>query len=260
MKQINYPALISSFLISFSILVLEITLTKIFSVTLWYHYSYFVISLAMFGMGFGGMLVYHLEKQFKYSIKKNLYILSIILALSITLSLYAVISYHLPKAFNWQSILQFTAVYLLCTAPFVFSSMILSVLFLNWPAKSNIIYSFDLQGEAVGCIACVLLISYFTAPQVLLIVSLICVVAAILFELPEFVFVHLSFWLSTFFADLSLGNSLFKVTQTKYFSELQFTNEYEKWSPLSRITVSSGIYFRDFQDKSPIRLGNEQYL
>ncbi|WP_169818463.1 hypothetical protein [Legionella parisiensis] len=51
MKQLNYPTLIGVFLISFSILVLEITLTKIFSVTLWYHYSYFVISLAMFGMG-----------------------------------------------------------------------------------------------------------------------------------------------------------------------------------------------------------------
>ncbi|WP_412757228.1 hypothetical protein [Legionella bozemanae] len=254
MKQLNYPTLIGVFLISFSILVLEITLTKIFSVTLWYHYSYFVISLAMFGMGFGGMLVYHLEEQFKCSIRKNLYILSIILALSIILSLYAVIVYHLPSAINWQSIVQFTGVYLLCTAPFVFSSMILSLLFLNLPDKANIIYSFDLQGAAIGCIACVLLISYFTAPQVLLIASLTSVVAAILFELPKIRSYSIVLLVASFLL-VFIGNSLFKVTQTKNYSELQYTNLYEKWSPLSRITVSSEIYFRGLHDESPFGWG-----
>jgi spermidine synthase len=254
MQQINNFTYVGVFLISFAVLILEITLTKIFSVTLWYHFSYFVISLAMFGMGFGGMLVYHLNEQFKYSIKRNLYLLSIFLAISIILSLYAVINYHLPNTLDWQSIVQFIGVYLVCTAPFVFSSIILAVLFLNWPDKSNTIYSFDLQGAAIGCIACVLLITYFTAPQVLLIASLTCVMAAILFEFPTIRFYSIVLLLATFILVL-IGNSLFQVTQTKNYSELQYTKIFEKWSPLSRITVSPEIYFKGLHDESPFGWG-----
>ncbi|STY28010.1 Predicted spermidine synthase with an N-terminal membrane domain [Legionella wadsworthii] len=254
MNQINRSTLIGIFLISCAILIVEITLTKIFSVTLWYHFSYFVISLAMFGMGFGGLLIYHLEEQFQYEKSKNLYLLSIALAISIILSLYAVLSYHLPDTFNWQSLLQFVCVYILCTSPFVLSSMILSVLFLNWPEKSNVIYSFDLQGAAIGCLGCVLLISYFTAPQVLLIASFICVVAAILFELPLLRIPSLIFLFGMLIL-IYIGNSLFQITQTKNYSELEYVKIFEKWSPLSRITVSPEIYFKGLQNVSPFGWG-----
>ena len=254
MKPINTSAYVGVFLISFAILILEITLTKIFSVTLWYHFSYFVISLAMFGIGFGGMLVYKLQEKFKCSIGKNLYLLSISLAISIILSLYAVISYHLPNATNWQSLLRFIVVYLLCTAPFIISSMIITIFFLNWPNKSNTVYCFDLLGAAIGCIACVILISYFTAPQVILIASLTCVFSAILFELPT-IRVSSILLLAGIFLFAFLGNSLFEVTQTKSYSELEYRKIYEKWSPLSRITVSPEVIFFDSHQRSPFGWG-----
>ena len=36
----------------------EILLTRIFSVTLWYHFAFMVVSIAMFGMAVGAMRVY----------------------------------------------------------------------------------------------------------------------------------------------------------------------------------------------------------
>ena len=42
-------------LASLSMLIFEITLTKIFSVTLWYHFAYLIVSLSLFGIGAGGI-------------------------------------------------------------------------------------------------------------------------------------------------------------------------------------------------------------
>jgi hypothetical protein len=40
-----------------SVLSLEIMLTRIFSVTMWYHFAFLAISVAMFGTSFGAVLV-----------------------------------------------------------------------------------------------------------------------------------------------------------------------------------------------------------
>ncbi len=41
-----------------STLALEITLTRVFSVILWYHYGFMAISLALLGVGLAGVAVY----------------------------------------------------------------------------------------------------------------------------------------------------------------------------------------------------------
>ena len=51
-KENSFYLLLSGIaLISFSVLMFEITLTRIFSVMFSYHYVFIVISLALFGMG-----------------------------------------------------------------------------------------------------------------------------------------------------------------------------------------------------------------
>ena len=45
------------FLISFSVLLIELLLTRIFSVTMFYHLSFMVVSLAMLGLGASGLIV-----------------------------------------------------------------------------------------------------------------------------------------------------------------------------------------------------------
>lgn len=246
-------------LISFAILILEIVLTKIFSVTLWYHFSYFVISLAMFGIGFGGILVYVLEKPFQHSLQRNVYFLSIALAVSIVFSLAAAVTYRLPKLLLWSALPGVLRTYLLCTAPFVFFSMIISLFFLNRPNKSNLIYSFDLQGAALACIACVLLISYLSAQQVIIIASICSALAALLFLWPRIKISSLLLFLGLiglFF----YSNCLFKVIYSKNDKEFFNQKLYEKWSPLSRITVFPKVVLSKKFEKSPFGWGmSSQY-
>ncbi len=46
------------FVVTLVTLMYEITLTRIFSVTMWYHFAFMAISIAMFGMTLGGLVVY----------------------------------------------------------------------------------------------------------------------------------------------------------------------------------------------------------
>ncbi len=234
--MISIPAYFAIFLVSFSILLLEITLTKIFSVTLWYHFSYFVISLAMFGIGFGGIIVYLWKEDLQSFIRENTYYLSLLLALSIVICLKIVLAYYLPSTIDWTIIVPSLYIYVICTLPFVIASIIVSLYFLRWPEKSGSIYSYDLLGAAFACIAAVVLITYLSAQQVILIASLSAVLAAILFDLPKFRILSILALLALMTL-IYFGNSVFEINRNKAYSELAHNRLYEKWSPLSRITV-----------------------
>src|SRR5438132_12437911 len=53
---------ISVFLITLSGLILEVGLTRIYSASIWYHFAFVAISVALLGWGLGGFTV-HLLKQ-----------------------------------------------------------------------------------------------------------------------------------------------------------------------------------------------------
>ena len=48
------PDLVGIFFVALSILMLEVVLTRIFSVTMWYHFAFMSISLALLGGAAGG--------------------------------------------------------------------------------------------------------------------------------------------------------------------------------------------------------------
>ena len=52
------------FLVALSTLMYEILLTRIFSVTMGYHFAFMAVSLAMFGMTVGAIIVYIFPKKF----------------------------------------------------------------------------------------------------------------------------------------------------------------------------------------------------
>src|ERR1044071_5124330 len=46
------------FLLTLSVLVLELALTRLFSATMYYHFAFMAISLALFGSGASGVFIY----------------------------------------------------------------------------------------------------------------------------------------------------------------------------------------------------------
>ena len=56
-KSIRAPFYIGLFLVTMTTLLYQMLLTRIFSVTMWYHFAFVAVSLAMFGLTAGAVIV-----------------------------------------------------------------------------------------------------------------------------------------------------------------------------------------------------------
>ncbi len=56
--RVPLPALLAVGCLSAAIIVVELTLTRVFSVTMFYHFAFLAISIAMFGLSAGSVFVY----------------------------------------------------------------------------------------------------------------------------------------------------------------------------------------------------------
>ncbi len=83
----KWPVYVGVFLVSLSILCLEVILNRMFSLTFWYHFGFIILSVALFGIGFGGLLVFFTNRFLKNFTVITLVAASIILAGTIPLAL-----------------------------------------------------------------------------------------------------------------------------------------------------------------------------
>src|SRR5438874_13251789 len=60
-QRATYSTKIAIFLITLSGLVLEVGLTRIYSASIWYHFAFVAISVALLGWGLGGFTVHLLK-------------------------------------------------------------------------------------------------------------------------------------------------------------------------------------------------------
>ena len=61
-KNAGFPTLLGLFLTTMATLTYEVLLTRIFSVTMWYHFAFIAVSIALFGLTVGALIV-HLRPQ-----------------------------------------------------------------------------------------------------------------------------------------------------------------------------------------------------
>src|SRR6187399_1575617 len=73
----HWSTLMGVFCISLTLLLGELLLTRIFSVIFMYHFAFLVISLALFGLGVGGIAVYLYPKRFAGDLQRRLVILTL---------------------------------------------------------------------------------------------------------------------------------------------------------------------------------------
>jgi len=144
-RQGLWALYISVALISVSILMLEISVTRIFSVMFDYHYVFLLISLAILGLGVGGIYVHtRVEKIAQSSHQSILPASSGLVALTTlvaTISIVRIPFLHHPLLAA-----------LLTFFPFFFGGVFISAAFRFFAGKSTQIYAFDLIGASLGAI------------------------------------------------------------------------------------------------------------
>ena len=126
-------------------LLLELSLTRIFSVVFYYHFAFLAISIALFGLGLGGVLSY-LVAGWRTALFAKLGRLSALNSLLVLLALSVILAQG-DDPTNWDLAL----IYFTTALPFVVSGIILSLAISETIAQVDRVYFFDLLGAAVGC-------------------------------------------------------------------------------------------------------------
>ena len=159
------------FLCSFSTLSFEIILMRIFSISLWYHFAFLIVSIAMLGTGASGTLL-SLYPRLKNSSHISTYCL--LLGTSIIGSY--LISNQLPfdpVQLSWSKAqLTYFGLFITTLAfPFFFTGLILASALSCYSEKSGLLYGADMIGAGLGPISALFLMGVFTPEKIIPLLS-----------------------------------------------------------------------------------------
>ncbi len=141
------------FLISCGALLFEISLTRIFSVSRWYHFAFMVVSIALLGFAASGSLL-----NLFPGIRKNPhspYISSLLFSVSVVFSFFLSDKIEMdPYRILLEPYLlgSIAVYYFLLSLPFLFAGFSISILLSEAPEKAGFLYGCNLAGSAVGCL------------------------------------------------------------------------------------------------------------
>lgn len=170
----SIPWLAAVLLLSASGLMFELMLTRIFSATIWYHYTFVAISVALLGWGLGGFLVYVFGLA-RYPRQAQAILIGLSLLLSITLQVFLYTILQLPFTPD-----RLNLYFLLSILPFLAGGAALSLAFECNGHDSNRLYFADLVGAAGGVLIVPLVISLLGAETAILATAILPALAAAL--------------------------------------------------------------------------------
>jgi hypothetical protein len=166
---------LSVFLITLSGLILEVGLTRIYSASIWYHFAFVAISVALLGWGLGGFTV-HLWKQAKPVSMNAASLVTLLYAAAIPLCLWLLVRYPFEMD-------RLPLYFLAPLLPFFLAGMALSIIFDLHRTESSSLYFYDLVGAALGAVLVTLLLHVFGGEAALLVGAIAPAVAALLISL-----------------------------------------------------------------------------
>lgn len=141
------------FLASFSILLVELLLTRIFSVTMFHHFSFLAVSLAMMGLGASGLAV--TLGSGRLSADRVAHVgAAAAITFAVTTVVVVEIAFRVPirlvsSAQNWVNA---SLVFGLGAVPFAAGGLIVALILTHNTDRANRLYSLDLLGAALACL------------------------------------------------------------------------------------------------------------
>lgn len=154
--QLNY-AYITIFLVSCSMLMFEILLTRICALRLFFHFSFLVISNSLLGIGASGTMIAVLQETFARRKRYWVWMFSGFYIVSLVLTYIFLLTYPVEESINFSSIasiLGFILFNMGAAVPFFFAGSVIGLLLTFHAEDVNRVYGFDLLGAGLGCLLC----------------------------------------------------------------------------------------------------------
>jgi len=215
-------------------LILELSLTRIFSVVFYYHFAFLAISIALFGLGAGGLFSYVVANR-----GENIFHTLGVLAVVNSVAVVAALAYILTRSGELGN-LTLAGVYFASALPFFFSGTVVSIAVAEGIQRVDRVYFFDLLGAAGGCLVLVPFLNYFGGPNTVIAASvLLAVSAAIWYNLAGTLRGRAgAVTLALAFVALMAFNGKSHLIDIRYAKGHRLGQEaFVRWNPISRIAL-----------------------
>ncbi|HSE48411.1 MAG TPA: hypothetical protein VLA96_04315, partial [Terriglobales bacterium] len=230
------------FTVSLASLLLELALTRLFSVVLFYHFAFLAISIALLGLGAGGVFAY-VRKQWleRWRTGPLAAALCCINAVAIVVVLEVVL--HLPVSLELSkwNFLKLTVIYLVSAVPFFFTGVLFSVVFAREAKTIGVLYGADLIGGAMACLAVVPLLNLVGGPNTVVAAAIVMAVGGQIWATKRDGARHLANGLVTLLVILLALNYSGKLIDIKYAKGQRRDQpwmEWARWNAISRVEVN----------------------
>jgi Spermine/spermidine synthase domain len=231
-------------LVSLSSLLLELALTRLFSVVLFYHFAFFAISVALLGLGSGGVFA-HIRQEWlaRFDMRSLGARLCLLNSIFILASVEVVLHTPVSLAVNGSNFAKLTIIYLAAAVPFFLTGLLFSVLFARSTEHISHLYGADLAGGASACLLVVPLLNWVGAPNALLLASACMAFAASLWA-GNNKLRRAGYALATVFILLMAANYSGRLVDVIYakgaYRDPKWV-EFARWNAISRIEVNTQL-------------------
>jgi len=227
-------------LTSFAALLLELSLTRLFSVVLFYHFAFLAISIALLGLGAGGVFAYLLKPRLARTGTRAL-AARLCIDNSVLVLVVLEIVLHVPVALEVSSknFLHLSALYVAAALPFFLTGLLFSVVFARETWRATRLYGADLSGGALACLAVVPLLNWIGGPNTILAAAIAMAAAAMIWA-PSSSARKVAGGLIGLFVLLiaaNHSNRLIDVIYAKGMFRDRSWVEFARWNALSRVEV-----------------------
>lgn len=167
--------------LSAAVLLLQLVQTRIFSVMLWHHLTYLVVTFTMLGFAAGGTLVACRPRWTKGDTSGRLALWSTLFGLTALLA-YALVTRKateaVPSAHTSAGIFRAALDYAVLLVPMVFAGMGISVALSDSRQKVGLVYGVNMFGSGLGCVLYVPALTAFGGEGTVLVSAAITLLAA----------------------------------------------------------------------------------
>jgi hypothetical protein len=225
--------------VSAALLMTELALTRIFSVTMYYHFAFLAISIALFGLSASSVFVYVIRDRIAdASTRELLAAAALAHALATVIALACLVRIRVGLNYTPTNLALMVAIYSAAALPFFTGGAVIALAFARLSDRINIVYAADLLGAAAGCLILIPLVNWLGAPGVVLIAAGLSAAAAVVFT-PARSRRRVTTIAAALFAvplaAQALGWGPFDVSNTKGHDG--DTILFSKWNSFSRVAV-----------------------
>jgi spermidine synthase len=224
-------------LMSFSALLLELGLTRLFSVVLFSPLAFLAISIALLGLGAGAVFAFLRREWLEgWTITELGTALCAANALVILGALEVALHSSVAMHLDWANFGRLTVLYLASAVPFFITGLLFAIVFARHPVRITQLYGADLLGGSLACLALVPLLNFIGAPNTILFAGVAVALAGVAWAKSR------AHWMPAVLALLLLAliavNFRGKLLDIVYAKGMKrVVPLFAKWNALSRVEV-----------------------